>query len=333
MNQIILFSIVGLIVVILIFFFIFRRRPSPKPQEELITIFSGLEKTRTKLTSGLESLLKGRASFDVDILPRLEELLFTSDLGVPTTEKLLNSLEENLPRMDKRDSSSIKLFLKNKIQEIFSGCKTTQPQSKKPLVILVLGVNGVGKTTTIAKLAKRYLDEGKSVLLAAGDTFRAAAVEQLQEWGKRLGVPVIHQQTGSDSSAVMFNALQTAIARNTDVVIADTAGRLHTKTPLMEELKKMDRVMKKVIPDAPHETLLVLDATTGQNAFQQVKQFQEALPISGLIMTKLDGTAKGGVLIGIVDQFHLPVRYIGIGEKMTDLQPFDPNKFTTALFD
>lgn len=328
MNNLLLISILGVILLSLILFFIIRKRP--QKLEEPSDLKKGLEKTRSRLLGGLETLLKGR-SLEPQLFSQLEELFYTSDLGVQTTNKLLTSLQESLPKMERRDAQALKSYLKEKIQEVFINGGSFSPSSKKPYVILVLGVNGVGKTTTIAKLAKRFLDEGKSVLLAAGDTFRAAAVEQIQEWGKRLGVPVIHQQTGSDSSAVMFNALQTAIARNTDVVIADTAGRLHTKTPLMEELKKMERVMKKVIPDAPHETLLVLDATTGQNAFQQVKQFQEVLPISGLIMTKLDGTAKGGVLIGIVDQFRLPIRYIGIGEKMTDLQPFDSNKFTDAL--
>lgn len=293
-------------------------------------ISSKLSKTRNQIFGRITSVIKGETIGNSE-LGQIEEILITSDVGVPTTERLLQGLRDSIDNGEISGADSIKTHLLKQIEKMLNRVFVDKSNEIKPYVILVVGVNGVGKTTTIAKIAKKYLDQNKSVLLAAGDTFRAAAIDQLKAWGDKLKIQVISQQTGTDSAAVIYNAIESAKAKNINVIIADTAGRLHTKANLMDELKKIDRVIKKVIPDAPHETLLVLDATTGQNAFQQVKIFKEAIQVTGLIVTKLDGTAKGGVIIGIVDQYQIPVRYIGVGEKMEDLKDFDYKSFTEAI--
>jgi len=331
--QITFYIIVGSVIILAIgIALLVVRQVKVKLLQKTVPLSSRLQKTHEKLIGRIESLLKGKTALDDKALEDIEEILFTADLGVPTTQKLLEGLRDSFSRKELKDSDAVKSFLKEQVLNIFSSTQLSTEKSTTPYVVLVVGVNGVGKTTTIAKLAKRYTDAGKSVLIAAGDTFRAAAVEQIKEWGRRINVPVIAHEDGGDPAAVMYDSLESAKAKNIDIVIGDTAGRLHTKVNLMEELKKIDRVMKKVIPDAPHEILLVLDATTGQNAFQQVKLFNEALPLTGLVMTKLDGTAKGGVLIGVVDQYKIPVKFIGVGEQMGDLLPFDAESFTEAIF-
>ncbi len=298
----------------------------PKSLEE------GLKKTRTGFVSKLTSLF-GQKSLDEDEIEQIEEILFTADIGVRTAQKLMEFLQTEISRKERSDPARILTALKDKIRAMLAvGAKPVDYAAHKPFVILVVGVNGTGKTTTVGKLALRQVQAGRKVILAAGDTFRAAAAEQLQVWGKRTGVQVIRGQEGGDPGAVVYDAISAAKSQGADVVIADTAGRLHTKVNLVEELKKVQRVCGKAAEGAPHEVWLVLDATTGQNAINQAKQFHKALEVTGLILTKLDGTAKGGVIIGVTDTFGIPVRFIGIGEQAADLRPFDPDAFVKALF-
>ena len=293
----------------------------------------GLAKTRETFTNKIEKLIIGYADIDDDLLDELEETLIMSDVGVKTTERLMADVRNGIKKKDINTPEDLKPFLAEKISEILStGSDETRIASAGPTVLLVIGVNGVGKTTTIGKLAAYYKEQGKSVMLAAADTFRAAAIDQLQIWGDRTGVPVIRHEEGSDPAAVAFDAVKAARARSIDVLIIDTAGRLHTKSNLMEELKKINRVIRREIAEAPHETLLVLDATTGQNAISQADLFQKAAAITGIVLTKLDGTAKGGVIIGLKSELSMPVKWIGVGEGVDDLRPFIAKDFARALF-
>ena len=291
-----------------------------------------LLKTKENLGSGFISLFRGK-KIDDDLFEELEEQLLIADVGVETTRKIITNLTEGASRKQLRDAEALYGLLKEEMGEILA--KVDEPlnvEGKTPFVILMVGVNGVGKTTTIGKLARQFEQQGKSVMLAAGDTFRAAAVEQLQVWGQRNNIPVIAQHTGADSASVIFDAIQAAKARNIDVLIADTAGRLQNKSHLMEELKKIVRVMKKLDVEAPHEVMLTIDASTGQNAVSQAKLFHEAVGLTGITLTKLDGTAKGGVIFSVADQFGIPIRYIGVGERIEDLRPFKADDFIEALF-
>lgn len=291
-----------------------------------------LLKTKENLGSGFISLFRGK-KIDDDLFEELEEQLLIADVGVETTRKIITNLTEGATRKQLRDAEALYGLLKEEMGEILA--KVDEPlnvEGKAPFVILMVGVNGVGKTTTIGKLARQFEQQGKSVMLAAGDTFRAAAVEQLQVWGQRNNIPVIAQHTGADSASVIFDAIQAAKARNIDVLIADTAGRLQNKSHLMEELKKIVRVMKKLDVEAPHEVMLTIDASTGQNAVSQAKLFHEAVGLTGITLTKLDGTAKGGVIFSVADQFGIPIRYIGVGERIEDLRPFKADDFIEALF-
>jgi len=300
----------------------------------LTRLKAGLSKTRLSLQSNLSELFSKKQNIDENLLESIHETLYRSDLGVSTIDKLVDRLRHSLPKTQEISWEDVKNILAAESEKILS---TTQsigatPPSSGPFVILVVGVNGVGKTTTIGKLAAHFLAQKKSVLLCAGDTYRAAAIDQLKVWGDRLGVKVISHQPGSDPAAVAFDAISAAKSRQIDVVLIDTAGRLHNKQHLMDELNKINRVIAKDLPGAPHETFLVIDATTGQNAFMQVKAFKEVVNLSGLCVTKLDGTAKGGVVIGIVDQFKIPVKYIGVGEKSADLHSFEAKEFVASLF-
>ncbi|HGY4721708.1 TPA: signal recognition particle-docking protein FtsY [Citrobacter amalonaticus] len=291
-----------------------------------------LLKTKENLGSGFISLFRGK-KIDDDLFEELEEQLLIADVGVETTRKIIANLTEGASRKQLKDAEALYGLLKDEMGEILA--KVDEPlnvEGKTPFVILMVGVNGVGKTTTIGKVARQFEQQGKSVMLAAGDTFRAAAVEQLQVWGQRNNIPVIAQHTGADSASVIFDAIQAAKARHIDVLIADTAGRLQNKSHLMEELKKIVRVMKKLDEDAPHEVMLTLDASTGQNAISQAKLFHEAVGLTGITLTKLDGTAKGGVIFSVADQFGIPIRYIGVGERIEDLRPFKADDFIEALF-
>ena len=293
----------------------------------------GLKKTHDGFISRLNKIFFSSEKLTKENMEAIEEILFTSDVGVKTSQRLLDFLNESLSKKELEDASKLKEVLKNKIKEMI---KVESPQilfDKKPYIIMVVGVNGVGKTTTIGKLGAKYKALGKSVLFAAGDTFRAAASEQIEVWGQRAGIQIVSGQEGGDPAAVIYDAISAAKAKDIDIVIADTAGRLHTKQPLMEELKKVKRVCNKAVEGSPHEIFLVLDANTGQNAISQAKEFNDALGITGIILTKLDGTAKGGVIIGICDELKKPVRYIGIGESVEDLRDFDPDEFTDALFE
>lgn len=302
------------------------------------TLDQGLEKTKQSVFSKITRAIAGKSKVDSDVLDNLEEVLITSDVGVDTTVKIINRIEERVARDKYVSTSELNKILKEEIASLLTENNSDDntdwdlPADHKPYVILVVGVNGVGKTTTIGKLAYQFKKAGKKVYLGAADTFRAAAVEQIQIWGDRVGVPVIKQQMGSDPASVAFDTLQSAKANGADVVIIDTAGRLHNKVGLMNELKKIKDVMKKVIPNAHDEVLLVLDGSTGQNAFEQAKQFAAVTNITSLAITKLDGTAKGGVVIGISDQLKVPVKYIGLGEKMEDLQLFNKKEFVDSLF-
>ncbi|NTW99087.1 MAG: signal recognition particle-docking protein FtsY [Geobacteraceae bacterium] len=294
---------------------------------------SGLKKTKDGLVGRIDALVLGKKSIDAETLEELEEILITSDIGVKTTVELIRTLEERLGRNELKDGEALRGALKDEIlARLTAHHLPLDIGSQKPFVLLVIGVNGVGKTTTIGKLASRYTASGKKVLLAAADTFRAAAAEQLIAWGDRSGVDVIRHKEGADPSAVVFDACKAAVARGVDVLIVDTAGRLHTKVNLMEEMKKIRRVIDREIPGAPHETLLVLDAATGQNATSQARLFKEAAGVTGVVLTKLDGTAKGGILVAVSHEFSLPVRYIGVGESIEDLRDFDPQEFADALF-
>lgn len=303
------------------------------------TLDKGLEKTKQSVFSKLARAVAGKSKVDDEVLDDLEEVLITSDVGVDTTLKVIKRIEERVARDKYVSTSELNGILRDEIAQLLTetGASDTDswdlPTDHKPYVILVVGVNGVGKTTTIGKLAYQFKKAGKKVYLGAADTFRAAAVEQISIWGERVGVPVIKQQMGADPASVAFDTLQSAKANGADVVLIDTAGRLHNKVGLMNELKKIKEVMKKVLPDAPDDVMLVLDGSTGQNAFEQAKQFAAVTQISSLTITKLDGTAKGGVVIGISDQLQVPVRYIGLGEGMEDLQLFNKREFVNSLFD
>ncbi|SMY37110.1 Signal recognition particle receptor FtsY [Photobacterium malacitanum] len=305
----------------------------PKSEGFFSRLMRGLKRTKTNFGAGFFGLFRGK-QIDDELFEELEEQLLIADVGMDTTLKIINNLTDKASRRDLNDGEALYGLLKDELGEMLA--KVEQPlvvdMTKKPYVILMVGVNGVGKTTTIGKLAKQFQAEGKSVMLAAGDTFRAAAVEQLQVWGERNNVPVIAQHTGADSASVIFDAIESAKAKNVDVVIADTAGRLQNKGNLMEELRKIVRVMQKVDSEAPHEIMLTVDAGTGQNAISQAKLFSEVAPVSGITITKLDGTAKGGVIFAIADQFNIPIRYIGIGEGINDLRPFAADEFIEALF-
>lgn len=311
---------------------IVQEQEKPTKEGFFARLKRSLLKTKENLGSGFLSLFRGK-KIDDDLFEELEEQLLIADVGVETTRKIIANLTEGASRKQLRDAEALYGLLKDEMGEILA--KVDEPlniEGKTPFVILMVGVNGVGKTTTIGKLARQFEQQGKSVMLAAGDTFRAAAVEQLQVWGQRNNIPVIAQHTGADSASVIFDAIQAAKARNVDVLIADTAGRLQNKSHLMEELKKIVRVMKKLDEDAPHEIMLTIDASTGQNAISQAKLFTEAVGLTGIALTKLDGTAKGGVIFSVADQFGIPIRYIGVGERIEDLRPFKADDFIEALF-
>ena len=311
---------------------IVQEQEKPTKEGFFARLKRSLLKTKENLGSGFISLFRGK-KIDDDLFEELEEQLLIADVGVETTRKIIANLTEGANRKQLRDAEALYGLLKDEMGEILA--KVDEPlniEGKMPFVILMVGVNGVGKTTTIGKLARQFEQQGKSVMLAAGDTFRAAAVEQLQVWGQRNNIPVIAQHTGADSASVIFDAIQAAKSRNVDVLIADTAGRLQNKSHLMEELKKIVRVMKKLDEDAPHEIMLTIDASTGQNAVSQAKLFNEAVGLTGIALTKLDGTAKGGVIFSVADQFGIPIRYIGVGERIEDLRPFKADDFIEALF-
>ena len=295
----------------------------------------GLSRTRANLKDGLANLILGRKQIDDDLLEELETLLLTADIGVAATTRIIDALTHRVRRRELTDPHVLLQVLEEQLTELLRGANSPVKQAApdRPQVILMVGINGAGKTTTIGKLAKRLQQEGQSVMLAAGDTFRAAAVEQLQTWGERNQVPVIAQPGGADSASVIFDALQAATARGIDVLLADTAGRLHTKTNLMEELVKIARVLKKIDPDAPHEVMLVVDAGTGQNALNQALQFHEAVGLTGITLTKLDGTAKGGIVFAIAERLAVPIRFVGVGEQLDDLRHFDANEFVKAIFE
>ncbi|EIM34854.1 signal recognition particle-docking protein FtsY [Enterobacter cloacae subsp. cloacae GS1] len=311
---------------------IVQEQEKPTKEGFFARLKRSLLKTKENLGSGFISLFRGK-KIDDDLFEELEEQLLIADVGVETTREIIANLTEGASRKQLRDAEALYGLLKDEMGEILA--KVDEPlniEGKMPFVILMVGVNGVGKTTTIGKLARQFEQQGKSVMLAAGDTFRAAAVEQLQVWGQRNNIPVIAQHTGADSASVIFDAIQAAKSRNVDVLIADTAGRLQNKSHLMEELKKIVRVMKKLDEDAPHEIMLTIDASTGQNAISQAKLFHEAVGLTGITLTKLDGTAKGGVIFSVADQFGIPIRYIGVGERIEDLRPFKADDFIEALF-
>lgn len=298
----------------------------------------GLEKSKKSFFDKLSRTVAGKSKVDDEVLDNLEEVLITSDVGVDTTLKIIERIEERVARDKYLNTAELNIILREEIASLLSENENTNtkgyeiPALNEPYVIMVVGVNGVGKTTTIGKLANRFKQDGKKVLLGAADTFRAAAVDQLVIWSERVGVPIVKQAMGSDPASVAFDTLQSAKAQGSDVVLIDTAGRLHNKINLMNELSKIKRVMQKVYPNAPHEVLLVLDGSTGQNAFEQAKQFTQATEVTALAVTKLDGTAKGGVVIGISDQFKIPVKYIGVGEGVNDLQAFDKFEFVDSFF-
>ncbi|GMQ88125.1 MAG: hypothetical protein BMS9Abin08_1350 [Gammaproteobacteria bacterium] len=296
---------------------------------------AGLSKTRSGLTEGIASLVTGRKQIDDELLEDLETRLLTADVGVEATQSIIADLTRRVARKQLNDADALMSALHDDMRAMLDPVdKPLQiPDSDRPFVLLMVGINGAGKTTTIGKITRRLQDEGHSVMLAAGDTFRAAAVEQLQAWGERNQVPVVAQQQGSDSASVIFDGLQAAQARNIDVLIADTAGRLHTQSNLMEELVKIKRVLGKLDPEAPHEVMLVVDAGTGQNALNQAQQFNAAIGLTGISLSKLDGTAKGGIIFAIAKQLGIPIRFIGVGEAIEDLRPFDAGEFVDALFD
>jgi fused signal recognition particle receptor len=295
---------------------------------------AGIAKTRAGFVDKLEDTLKGRKEIDADLLDELEYALITSDIGVRTATAILETVRQRVDRKLVADAAEVKGLIRQQLLDVLEASDRPRPEAATPPhVLMIVGVNGAGKTTTIGKLTSRMLAEGKSVLLCAADTFRAAAIDQLAVWARRNGVEMVRQQQGADPSAVLFDALQAGKARGVDVVIVDTAGRLHTKENLMAELEKMRRTAQRVIPEAPHEVLLVLDATTGQNGLEQARKFTESTGVSGIVLTKLDGTAKGGVVVAIARELGLPIRYVGVGEQIDDLLPFEPEKFVAGLFD
>jgi len=313
----------------------FTNRNTEEEQEKLD---EGMDKTRSSFMGKLNRLVRGKDTVDAALLDDLEELLVTSDVGVDTTLDIIDHIEERVARDQYVSTKELNAMIREEVAMLMLDTEEERPADfdaelpNKPHVVMVVGVNGVGKTTTIGKMAYRYRQAGKSVLMGAGDTFRAAAIEQLEIWSERAGVPMIKQKHGSDPAAVAFDTIEAAVARDADVVLIDTAGRLHTKGGLMDELSKMKRVMSRKVPDAPHEVLLVLDASTGQNAIRQAEEFTKSVDVTGLALTKLDGTAKGGVVIGVSHQFQVPVKYIGVGEGIDDLQVFDRKGFVEALF-
>ena len=308
---------------------------SPPPKPGLFERFKkAVEKTRDNLVDQIDDIFQGKKVIDEELLEELEMTLISADIGVRTSDDIIESVRQQLKRDQLKDPQELKEHIAKRMLEILEGSGSgPKTAATPPTVILVVGVNGTGKTTTIGKLAHRFKTDGKTVLLAAGDTFRAAAAEQLQVWGERNGVEVIAQKAGADPSAVLYDALTAAKARKVDYVIVDTAGRLHNKAGLMAELDKMKRTATRLIPDAPHDTLLVLDAVTGQNGLEQARQFTETAGVTGLVLTKLDGTAKGGIVVAIARELELPIRWVGVGEQIGDLEPFDPESFVRALFE
>jgi fused signal recognition particle receptor len=295
---------------------------------------SGVQKTRAGLVNALEDALQGKKEIDAGLLDELEGTLLSADIGVRTTEEILERIRQRVERHQLADAAGLKGLIREQLLEILAASERAPARvAEPPAVVLLVGVNGSGKTTTIGKLAQRFKNEQRSVLLCAADTFRAAAIEQLEVWGQRTGIPVVRQGPGSDPSAVLFDAVQAAKSRKLDYVLVDTAGRLQTKENLMAELQKMSRTARKVIPDAPHEVLLVMDATTGQNGLEQARKFTETSGVTGIVLTKLDGTAKGGIVVAIARELNLPIRYVGVGEKVEDLLPFDAEKFIQSLFE
>ncbi len=295
---------------------------------------TGIQKTRSGLVDRIEDVLSGKREIDAELLEELEYTLITADLGIQTVQDILERIRQRIDRKQSGDAAEIRGMIREQLLEILRASETPlRIVTVPPAVVMLVGINGAGKTTTIGKLAHRFLGEGRKVLLCAADTFRAAAVEQLEVWAERAGVDVIRQKTGADPSAVVFDALQAAKARAVDYVIIDTAGRLHTKENLMAELEKMRRTCQRVVPGSPHEVWLVLDATTGQNGLEQARKFTESAGVTGILLTKLDGTAKGGVVVAIARDLNLPIRFIGIGEKIDDLLPFEPERFVASLFD
>ncbi len=306
------------------------------PQEPnlLDRLKAGIQKTRSGLVDRIEDVLQGKKQIDADLLDELEYTLITADLGVRTVQDIIDRIHERVDRKLTADAGEIRNLIREQLLEILNASEApVHVVRNPPAVIMLVGINGAGKTTTIGKLAQRFIGEGRKVLLCAADTFRAAAIEQLEIWAQRAGVDMIRQKTGADPSAVVFDALQSAKARAVDYVIIDTAGRLHTKENLMAELEKMRRTCARVIPGSPHEVWLVLDATTGQNGLEQARKFTEAAGLTGIVLTKLDGTAKGGVVVAIARDLNLPIRYVGVGEKIDDLLPFEPRQFVESLFD
>lgn len=306
-----------------------------KPQGLFGRLRAGLARTRANLSDALGDLLSGKRQIDDDLLEELETLLLTADVGVDATKRIIDDLTGRVRRKELADPEALGVALRGQLAEILNAvdAPVKAATAGRPQVVLMVGINGAGKTTTIGKLARRLKDEGQSVMLAAGDTFRAAAVEQLQTWGERNDIPVIAQATGADAASVIYDALEAATARNIDVLIADTAGRLHTKSNLMEELSKISRVMKKIDPEAPHEVMLVVDAGTGQNALNQAVEFHQTVGLTGITLTKLDGTAKGGIIFAIANRVGVPIRFIGVGESIEDLRPFVADEFVKALFE
>ncbi len=306
-----------------------------EPKGFFARLKAGLSKTRASFASGIATLILGKKTLDADLIELIETQLLTADVGIEATEQLIKNLTQKLARNELADSEAVLRELQEQMKAILRPCEVALniPASDLPFVVLVVGINGSGKTTTIGKVANHLKTSGKSVMLAAGDTFRAAATEQLQIWGERNHIPVVAQQPGADTAAVIYDALESAKARKTQVLLADTAGRLHTQSNLMDELKKVKRVLSKQDPQAPHETLLILDASIGQNAINQAKQFHEAIGLTGLVITKLDGTAKGGIIFAIAKQMKIPIRFIGVGEGIDDLRPFHADDFVQALFE
>jgi fused signal recognition particle receptor len=313
-----------------------KQETQEQPKQGILSsLRDKLGRTRSSIAGGLAALLSGRGKIDDELLEELETLLITADVGIDASMRIINDISTQVKRKTLSDPEALQGVLKAELLQILqqANSKEKQPAHGKPRVILMVGINGAGKTTTIGKLTRRFQNSGQRVMLAAGDTFRAAAVEQLQAWGERNDVSVIAQHTGADSASVIYDALEAATARGVDVLIADTAGRLHTKSNLMDELVKIVRVMKKIDTDAPHEVMLVVDGGTGQNALQQAIHFNRAVSLSGITITKLDGTAKGGILFAIADKLQIPIRYIGVGEGIDDLRPFDAAQFVDALFE
>jgi fused signal recognition particle receptor len=308
---------------------------SVEPEPSLLEkLKSGVQKTRAGLVNALEDALQGKKEIDAELLEELEYTLISADIGVRTTEEILERIRQRVDRHQLADAAELKGLIREHLLEILAASDRAPAQVlEPPAVILMVGVNGAGKTTTIGKLAQRLKMENRTVLLCAADTFRAAAIDQLEVWAERTGTPLVKQAPGSDPSAVVFDAVQAAKARKMDCVIVDTAGRLQTKENLMAELHKMTRTARKVIPDAPHEVLLVMDATTGQNGLEQARKFTESSGVTGIVLTKLDGTAKGGIVVAIARELNLPIRYVGVGEKVYDLLPFEPEKFIESLFE